>query len=59
MNNDRRHHLTSFHLTVRMCVVSRRIRAFWRSLTKGIKVVIRLRIGRVVFFVVRICSRND
>ena len=56
---DDRQKLTSSHLTVRLCVVSRRMRASWRSLKRHIKVSIRFRIGRSVLFMLSICTRND
>jgi len=56
---DNRHDLTTLHLTVRLCVVSRQMRAFWRLLKRRIKVSIRLRVGRFVLFTLSICSRDD
>jgi hypothetical protein len=56
--NDRQN-LTSFHLTVRLCVVSRQMHAIRRSLKCYIKVSIRLRVARFVLFIARICSGND
>ena len=45
---DDRHELISFHLTVRLCVVSRQMRAIWRSSRKFVCKIIR----RVIIFVV-------
>ena len=58
MGTDRQK-LTSYHLTVRLCVVSSRMLVLWRSLTKNLKVSIRFRIGRLVFFALSICTRDD
>lgn len=58
MERDRQNS-TSFRLTVRLCVVSSRMHAKRRSLTKHIKKLIRHWIIRFVLFVVSICTGNN
>lgn len=58
MEDDRRK-MTSIHLTVRLCVVSRQMQATWRSSRERVAVRVRRRIIRFVLFCLKHLTRNN
>ncbi len=56
---DDRHQMTSIHLTVRLCVVSRQMRATWRLSKERVAKAVRRGIIRFVLFCVKHLTRDD
>ena len=57
--DDRQQKMTSIHLTVRLCVVSRQMRAIRRSSKERVVKAVRRGIIRFVLFCVKHLTRND